>query len=355
MNFPKRNLRRSINGKIYSGNKKNKQRTNSEDNKKNYYDSADSSPLKNKEFLSVSDDNEEEDQKIKQEARELIEKTRKMMKDLSMDKATNQTQNNFSYRPNSKERLDKLSNSNCSVDSLTQKLLSKNKQIKLLERELKEKTAQLKIAQDKIQTKNEEIAKLNEALVLERSNNLKAENIKLQRKVFAVEKANEENKKMYEKLIEEYKEKLNNVTNSNFTNEKKITKIESDNTSLNREVEKMRKIIEEKKNAYTQLSEKHSIEKKANEKYKIQIDDLKLNLSNLCVLVKTLYSKECQFNEKRHNFFLKFNTLFKNNPNLEASNNFMSSTCSNSEYGYNRKEMNNINYQDRIPNINSSF
>ena len=48
MNFPKRNLRRSLNGKLYSGNKNNKSRTNSEDNKKNYYESADSSPLKNK-------------------------------------------------------------------------------------------------------------------------------------------------------------------------------------------------------------------------------------------------------------------------------------------------------------------
>ena len=51
--------------------------------------------------------------------------------------------------------------------------------LKQLERELKERTAQLKTAQERLQTKNEEIAKLNEALVLERSNNLKAENLSL--------------------------------------------------------------------------------------------------------------------------------------------------------------------------------
>ena len=336
MNIPRRNLRMNLNNKLA------KTRINSENNKRAFYESSNSSPYKN---ISVSD--EEDDEKIKKEARELIEKTRKMMKDLSMDKAPTAS-SNFSYRPISKERIDKLSNSNCNVDTLTQKVVNKSKQIKQLERELKERTAQLKTAQERLQTKNEEIAKLNEALVLERSNNLKAENIKLQRKVYAVEKANEENKKMYEKLIEDYKSKLNMMTNTNFSNEKKISKIENENIMLNREIEKMRKLLDEKKTSYAQLNEKHSIEQKVNEQYKLQIDDLKLNLSNLCVLVKTLYSKECSYNNQRKEFIDKFNTVFKSQ--INDTTHLMSSTCSNTDYGYNRKEMNNIDYKDRIPN-----
>ncbi len=149
-------------------------------------------------------------------------------------------------------------------------------------------------------------------------------------------------------LIEDYKSKLNMMTNTNFSNEKKISKIENENIMLNREIEKMRKLLDENKTSYAQLNEKHSIEKKVNEQYKLQIDDLKLNLSNLCVLVKTLYSKECSYNNQRKEFIDKFNTVFKSQ--INDTTHLMSSTCSNTDYGYNRKEMNNIDYKDRIPN-----
>ena len=318
---------------------------------------------------------EEENQKIKSEARELIAKTRKMMQELSLDQAPHTAKSTNRKRPKersppTKSTIASLSNNNnnnisssitipnmyninnnpntSSIESsLTQKLLIKNKQIKLLEKELKDRTTQLKIAQDKLQTKNEEIQKLNEALTLERSNTLKAENVKLQRKVFAIEKANEENKRLYEKMIEELKEKLNNVTMQNVSNEKQISQLEQENKKLKGEVDKLKKVNDDKTNVVKQLNEKNAIEKKVNEKYKHQINDLKLNLSNLCVLIKTLYTKENECYNKSDAFVNKFKHVF--NVNNNDNSYLIGSTMSNNDCGYDRRHMmNNQHCLDKI-------
>ena len=178
----KRNLRQNL--KTSKG-----KRNFSEESKKNY----DNNPLIVNNYL---EDSPEKDEKIKSEARELIEKTKKMMEELSVSKAPL----NLSNRTSKEKNLSSsLYESTTNQTTLQQKLLLKSKQVKLLEKELKEKTQQLKIAQEKLQQKNSEISKLNEALTIERSNNLKVENIKLQRKVCSLEKANEENKKLCSK------------------------------------------------------------------------------------------------------------------------------------------------------------
>ena len=376
MNFQKRNLRLNLITKQTAPSSTTQYpRNNSFDNKipTSMYPaytnptSNTSSHIPNVHNISYQ---EEENQKIKSEARELIAKTRKMMQELSLDRAPHTAKSTNRKKPRERSPTTPIAasitnNNNISSSitipniyssnntanassiesSLTQKLLIKNKQIKLLEKELKDRTAQLKIAQDKLQTKNEEIQKLNEALTLERSNTLKAENVKLQRKVFAVEKANEENKRLYEKLIDELKEKLNNVTMQSAANEKKANQIEQDNKKLKGEIDKLKKANEDKANAVKQLNEKNAMEKKVNEKYKHQINDLKLNLSNLCVLIKTLYTKENECYCKSDAFVNKFKHVFNSSDNSYL----IGSTMSNNEYGYDRRlVMNNEHCLDKI-------
>lgn len=375
MNFQKRNLRLNLITKQTAPSSSTQYpRNNSFDNKHpnpTYTNPTNNttSPIQNLNNISYQ---EEENQKIKSEARELIAKTRKMMQELSLDQAphTAKSTNRKKRSSPTKSTIVSLNNNNnisssltipytnlnnnantCSIDSsLTQKLLIKNKQIKLLEKELKDRTTQLKIAQDKLQTKNEEIQKLNEALTLERSNTLKAENVKLQRKVFAIEKANEENKRLYEKMIEELKEKLNNISIQNVSNEKQINLLEQENKRLKSEVDKLKKINEDKANVVKQLNEKNAIEKKVNEKYKHQINDLKLNLSNLCVLIKTLYTKENECYSKHDTFVNKFKHVFNCN-SINNDNSYLigSTMSSNNDCGYDRKHvMNNQHCLDKI-------
>lgn len=377
MNFQKRNLRLNLITKQNPPSSSTQYpRNNSFDNKHSnpinstYTNPTNNttSPIPNLNNISYQ---EEENQKIKSEARELIAKTRKMMQELSLDQAphTAKSTNRKKRSSPTKSPITSLNNNNISssltipytnlnnnantssIDSsLTQKLLIKNKQIKLLEKELKDRTTQLKIAQDKLQTKNEEIQKLNEALTLERSNTLKAENVKLQRKVFAIEKANEENKRLYEKMIEELKEKLNNITIQNVSNEKQINLLEQENKKLKGEVDKMKKVNEDKTNVVKQLNEKNAIEKKVNEKYKHQINDLKLNLSNLCVLIKTLYTKENECYSKHDAFVNKFKHVFSYN-SINSDNSYLigSTMSSNNDCGYDRRHMmNNQHCLDKI-------
>ena len=301
------------------------------------------SDYNNFENENTTDDDES---KIKKEAKELIDKTRKMMEDLSLVKIENFKKGN-NKKSNNLANINYQNNisSNLNEDS-SQKLILKNKQIKLLERELKEKTNQLKIAQEKLNSKNEEIKKINEALTNERSNNLRADNIKLQRKIFALEKANEENKKTYEKMIDDFKNKINNANNKNNENLNEIKEIQRKNHLLEEDNRKLQKIINEKTNLSNQLKEKNDIEKKVNEKKDIEIEDLKMNLSNLIVILKTLFAKECDFYDKRKNFLDNFDNIITENQFNNLLGSTFSSSQSNMNLGYDREKMNDNNIND---------
>ena len=197
-----------------------------------------------------------EEYKNKTEARQLIEQTKKMMEEYSLNKIkknnnnkNNKTMSNFNFDSNfndnniyddnnksailSKDRLDQLAGKPNSIDSLTQKLIIKNKEIKNLERELKEKTNQLKMSQDKLAAKNEEIKKMLEILDNERSNSLKVENAK-----------------------------LNNLNNELINYQNRNKDLENKNLLLRNDNEKLRKMLNEKTNLNLTLKEKNEIEKK---------------------------------------------------------------------------------------------
>lgn len=280
---------------------------------------------------------EEDNSKIKEEAKLLIAKTRRMMDELNKDKKNK----DFSM---SKDRMRTLCSSTPSLNHFSQKLLDKAKRIKLLEREVKDKNSQLKTAQDKLQMKNEEIAKLNEVLTIERSNTLKAENAKLQRKIFAIEKANEENKKAYEKLIEEYKSKLNQYTAINKDQENKIKEIEQNNKKISFEVNKLQSNVHQKDNSVKELIEKIDIEKKVSDHKSSEIAMIKNQMTTLIALLKSLYEKENKRQLVTSSFLNKLKIL-----GIDENNQLMQSGMSTkSDYGYDRAGMNNIDYQNKL-------
>ena len=300
---------------------------------------------------------EMDDIKNKTEARQLIEQTKKMMEEYSKNKlkkqsgynnnqllnlknSTNKSKfndNNFKNKSTSnfdlhlnfnsgnnlennsntikkssllnKDYLDQLAGKPDSIDTLTQKLIYKNKEIKILERELKERTNQLKACQEKLNSKNIEIKKLLENLDNERSSSLKVENAKLNKKIFNLEKNNEDMKRICDKNIEELKNKLNDLNNLLETYKNKNTDLENKNLLLRQDNEKLRLLLEEKENLSMVLQEKNDVEKRSNEVQIAEINNLKMNLENIIVVLKTLFNKESQIYENRNHFLNKLSNL----------------------------------------------
>ena len=313
-------------------------------------------PLHNKYTYNIN--SEMDDIKNKTEARQLIEQTKKMMEEYSKNKLKKQSGNNnnqiqnvknsknkfkLNYDNNfknksatnfdlhlnfnsgnnlenntntikktsllNKDYLDQLAGKPDSIDTLTQKLIYKNKEIKILERELKERTNQLKACQDKLNAKNIEIKKLLEDLDNERTSSLKVENAKLNKKIFNLEKSNDDMKRICDKNIEELKNKLNelNILLENYKN--KNADLENKNLLLRQDNEKLRLLLDEKENLSMVLQEKNDIEKKSNEVQIAEINNLKMNLENIIVVLKTLFNKESQIYENRNNFLNKLSNL----------------------------------------------
>ena len=293
-----------------------------------------------------------DDLKNQTEARQLIEQTKKMMEEYSQNKLKNQNgkknpinqkktknknqihnsnfknkstsnfdlhlninTNNYLDNNNKKNSLlnkdyfDQLAGKPDSIDTLTQKLIYKNKEIKILERELKERTNQLKVCQDKLNAKNIEIKKLLENLDNERSNSLKVENSKLNKKIFNLEKSNDDMKRICDKNIGELQNKLNDLNNLLEIYKNKNVDLENKNLLLRQDNEKLREMLEEKENLSLVLKEKNDVEKKSNEVNNIEINNLKMNLKNIIVVLKTLFNKESEIYENRNNFLNKLSSL----------------------------------------------
>ena len=313
-------------------------------------------PLHNKYTYNIN--SEMDDIKNKTEARQLIEQTKKMMEEYSKNKLKKQSGNNNNQIQNvkksknkfklnfdnnfknksatnfdlhlnfnsgnnlenntntikktsllNKDYLDQLAGKPDSIDTLTQKLIYKNKEIKILERELKERTNQLKACQDKLNAKNIEIKKLLEDLDNERTSSLKVENAKLNKKIFNLEKSNDDMKRICDKNIEELKNKLNelNILLENYKN--KNADLENKNLLLRQDNEKLRLLLDEKENLSMVLQEKNDVEKKSNEVQIAEINNLKMNLENIIVVLKTLFNKESQIYENRNKFLNKLSNL----------------------------------------------
>ena len=281
----------------------------------------------------------------KNEAKELIEQTKRMMEEYKLNKLKkNNRYNSISQNINNnisdenfyRTKNSKLDCNSNSINSLTQKLICKNKEIKVLERLLKEKTNQLKIAQDKLAAKNDEIKKIYENLEGEKCNSLKVENMKLNKKIFNLEKEKTELKKNYEKNINDLRIKINNLSKELTSFQIRNKELENNNLNLANDNDNLRMQLKEKANLNLTLKEKNNLEKKSNEIHKNEINELKTSLSNIIVVLKTLFKKEGQIYEKRDIFLNKFNFF------MQANNNSATNSIERSL----RNSNNNLNSND---------
>lgn len=117
---------------------------------------------------------EEENKKIKNEAKNLIEKTRKVIEDLELNKIKSPSfkpKVSF-YSTNSRSlspqniHVHLPENPTENITLITTKLLEKTKLIKGLERDLKDKNALIEQLHSKLDKKNQEISRLNESLIV---------------------------------------------------------------------------------------------------------------------------------------------------------------------------------------------
>ena len=289
-----------------------------------------------------------EDCNNKNETKELIEQTKKMMEEYSLNKMMKNNKvnnlyndiNNFEYA-NVKENHHLINKSYSSTNSLIQKLICKNKEIKVLERLLKEKTMQLKAAQEKLNAKNKEIKKIYENLDAEKCNNLKVENMKLNKKIYNLEKDKNEIMKNCEKNVNELRIKINDLNNELTNIKSRYKELENSNLSLAKENDNFRQLLDAKTNLSLILKEKNNLGNKCVENYKKEINDLKTDLSNIIVVLKALFSKETQIYGKRSVFLNKLNyfgenrntinNLDKNRRNKFVSSSNNSDICNNNE------------------------
>ena len=267
---------------------------------------------------STSDNTE--DSRNKYKPKKLIEQTEEMMKEHSLNKTKknnklkkyNSDVNNLTCEELNENRQIINWNSN-SPNSLIRKLIIKSKEVKVLERLLKEKTMQLKATQEKLNDKNNEIKRIYENLDGEKSNNLKVENIKLNKKIYNLEKEKNEIIKNLEKNISELRIKMNDLNNQLTNFQRRNKELENDNLSLAKDNEDFRQLLDAKTNLSLILKEKNKLEKKCVENYKNEIKNLKTHLSNVIIVLKTLFSKETQIYDKRSVFLNNLNYFFENN------------------------------------------
>lgn len=300
---------------------------------------------------------EDENNKIKKEAKDLIAKTRKMMENLDLDKIKLSDKSNKSPRLNSPSNLSQsLRNStspliqkssqsmdeeitlknhlNLNLNTLNQRLIEKTKLIKSMDKEVKEKNSIIEKLHQKIEKKNEEISKLNEILTKERSCNLKVEVSTLQRKLTTKEKQCEENKKVYENLINEHKAKITNLMNFNDTSVKKIKQLKSDNENLS-EINK--NINYEKAELESNLKiwkEKFEIEQKSKIKYKSDLENHTNKIKIVFNLLKSLFEKNKSNKFTENEFLEKLRIFCQNDYREELYNNQMRGSNNNNENRY---------------------
>ena len=116
-------------------------------------------------------------------------------------------------------------------------------------------------------------------------------------------------KRICDKNIEELSNKLNDLNNLLETYKNRNADLENKNLILRQDNEKLRILLEEKENLSMVLQEKNDVEKKSNEVNNAEISNLKMNLENIIVVLKTLFNKESQIYENRNNFLNKLSNL----------------------------------------------
>ncbi len=283
-----------------------------------------------------------EEEKVKEEAKILIEKTKKMINNMNIKKNRNSNKNkNISddfktFVSTDVPRFDspKLSpsrfenslpfnneNSNEKISKADLKIIKENnnkkinelnKNIKELEKELKLKNEIIKNLEKKLFNNSDDIKELNNKITNERNDDLKVENSKLKRKIILLEKTINENTFMYEEIIKEYKKKLNENNNDLNKNVFVINNLKNNFDELLKNYDKTNNELNERKKEFENvnlINKKFEIREK---NYLNRIENLENNFRVVLNYLRNLYQQEKINYPKRTEIYEKLNFILNN-------------------------------------------
>ena len=286
----------------------------------------------------------EDEQIIKEEAKFLIAKTKKMMENMNLNSVQNQQDkknkrinksnpkinnksninNNFSnptfdssnlspsrrsnalpydnYIINSNS-INSISDMKINIKNMTKKISELTNTIQKLEKEIKNKDDIINTLEKKLYSNSEIIDNLNKKIINERSENSQVENSNMKRKIADLEKKIKDNTFMYEEIIKEYKNKLKGLNDEHDGNITQLNKLSEDFKKLMSNHNGVNHQLEEKNNTVQEFKRKID-EQEINEKlYSQKIEKLEDILRVLLQLIKNLFNEENDFYQKRNAIF----------------------------------------------------
>ena len=296
--------------------------------------------------MNLNKENEEEE-KVKEEAKYLIEKTKKMMNNINKKRNTKQTENftpktfvstdiprfdspklSPSRYENSLPFSESLINDNnkCNKNfskadvkimnsNNNRKINELNKYIKSLEKELKLKNEVISNLEKKLFNHSDDIKELNNIITNERNDDLKVENSKLKRKIILLEKTINENTFMYEEIIKEYKKIINENNIDLNNNVSVINNLKNNFDQLLKNFEHTNHELNEKKKDFENanlVNKKFEIREK---NYLNRIENLENNFRVVLNYLRNLYQQEKINYPKRTEIYEKLNFILNNNNN----------------------------------------
>ena len=271
-----------------------------------------------------------DEEKIKQENIMLVEKTKKMIEEMTMTPVQKEKLRNPKYDtiPNSPSRksnalsydknlinvalIDSQTDLKLTVRNMANKISEMSVYIQSLEKENKQKDDIITSLNQKLYSNNEKISNLNKRIIEERHEDVVVENSKLKRKIMALEKSLNENIFMYEEIIKEYKEKLKNITNDHKEKTTRLDRLCNDKQSLVSDNEQMKKTIEDhsktiKNYSYT-IQEKETKERQLC----IRVEELENHIKVLLSIINNLKQKEQNEYSKKKQLLNHIHLFFNN-------------------------------------------
>ena len=208
---------------------------------------------------------------------------------------------------------------NSDNNTLYKQLLVKNKYIKQLELQLKEMKIQLKVMKDKLNDKTKQFERYIEEHNSNVNNNKrKIENAKLHKQIHQIQNESNLHINEYITYIEELK-RINEIVckhNKELENENKtyITKIKA----LEEQNTKQSNIIQ-------QMNKDCIVLQNKNKELIVNDSKMKININNICNMIKELYAKETIRVHNEEKFVEKFEQYFTNEHEClqtESNNNY---------------------------------
>ena len=276
---------------------------------------------------------EEDEQKIKEEAKYLIAKTKQMMENMNLTSPSqnlekkntkiNKSQSKNNNKSNSTahysnpsfdssklspsrrsntlpyenylingKKINSESDMKINIKNLTKKISELTNVIQRLEKEIKSKDEIIDSLEKKLISSTQHIDNLNKMIIKDRSDNIQVENSNMKRKILDLEKKIKDNTFMYEEIIKEYKNKLSGLNNENDGNVNQLNKLSEDFQKLVINHHDVNYELKAKNNKVEEFKKKFE-KQESNEKVNVKkIEQLEYTLKVLVNLIKNLFNKE---------------------------------------------------------------